>query len=77
MAVHIDYKNKGYTIQFQTRGLSIEEACRVWNCIDPKSILENTEKTGHCLCVRQDNLAFDLERNGKNIIVRCGKEAVE
>ena len=73
MAVYIDYKNKGYTIQFQTRGLTIGEANKIWNSIDIKSILEETDMTGHCLCVRQDNLAFDLERKGLNIIVRCGK----
>lgn len=73
MAVYIDYKNKGYTIQFQTRGLTIGEANKIWNCIDIKRILEETDMTGHCLCVRQDNLAFDLERKGFNIIVRCGK----
>lgn len=74
MAVYIDYKNKGYTIQFQTRGLTIEEANKIWNGIDIKRILDNTDETGHCLCVRQDNLAFDLERKGLNIVVRCGKE---
>lgn len=73
MAVYIDYKNKGYTIQFQTRGLTIGEANKIWNGIDIKEILDNTDETGHCLCVRPDNLAFEVERKGLSIVVRCGK----
>lgn len=74
MYINIDYKNKGYNIQFQTRGVNIEEASKIWNDIDPKNIVMNTKEKDAGLYVRKDNLAFELIRKGKNIIIRCGKE---
>ena len=73
MAAYFDYKNKGYTIQFQTRGLTISEADLLWNNTNITELLSLTEETGHNLVVYKNGLCLNIVKNGKSIIVRCGR----
>ena len=75
MGCIIGYKKTGYTISFQTRGLTDEESSNVWQRLSPKKIKEYTEETGHNLLVWGDGLVAEIRRNSKgNITVWCGKE---
>ena len=73
MSCYFGYKNKGFTIEFQTREVSLEEAVELWNRIDPKKLLDFTEETGHNTVVYHDNLALFIDKTRKHITVRCGK----
>lgn len=71
----IEPQTKGYTISFQTRGLTDEEVSKVWLRLNPKKLKEYTKETGHCLTVWEDGLVAELRcGRGDNISVWCGKE---
>lgn len=75
MPCRIKPMQTGYTISFQTRGLTDEESSNIWQRLSPKKIKEHTEETGHSLCVWRDGLVAWVEkRKGKNIVIHCGKE---
>ena len=75
MPCRIKPMQTGYTISFQTRGLSEEEVSDIWQRLSPKKLKEYTEETGHNLCVWCDGLVAEVRRNDKgNITVWCGKE---
>ena len=73
MAAYFDYKNKGYTIQFQTRGLTISEVDLLWNSINITELLSLIEETGHNLVVYKNGLCLNIKKKKKSIIVRCGR----
>lgn len=65
----------GYTISFQTRGLSEEEVSDIWQRLSPKKLKEYTEMTGHNILVWRDGLVAEVRcGRGDNITVWCGKE---
>lgn len=65
----------GYTITFQTRGLSKEEVTLIWERLNPIDLETLIKDTGHNLCVWGDGLCIWVEQGrGDNIVVKCGKE---
>ena len=65
----------GYTITFQTRGLTDEESSNIWQRLSPIDLRSLIADTGHNLCVWRDGLCIWVEQGrGDNIIVKCGKE---
>lgn len=65
----------GYTITFQTRGLTDEESSNIWQRLSPIDLKSLIADTGHNLCVWGDGLCIWVEQGrGDNIIVKCGKE---
>lgn len=75
MSCVIGYKKAGYTISFQTRGLSIGEVTLIWERLNPLDIKSLVAETGHNLCVWGDGLVAEIRRNNKgDITVWCGKE---
>lgn len=75
MTCLIEPQQKGYTISFQTRGLTDEEASKVWLRLHPLDLKSLTKETGHNFIVWEDGLVAELRCNrGENISVWCGKE---
>ena len=65
----------GYTISFQTRGLSIGEVTLIWERLSPIDLKSLVADTGHNLCVWGDGLCVHIERGrGDIIVIWCGKE---
>lgn len=71
----IEPQKKGYTISFQTRGLTDEEASKVWLRLSPLDLKSLTKDTGCNLVVWGDGLVAEITcGRGDNISVWCGKE---
>lgn len=71
----IEPQRKGYTISFQTRGLTDEEASNIWLRLHPLDLKSLTKDTGHNLLVWGDGLVAEIMcGRGDNISVWCGKE---
>lgn len=68
----------GYTIRFQTRGLSLSEQKKLWQRIDPEEIESLLGDTCHNTIVFGDGLALEIFRGrGRNISIWCGKEQTD
>lgn len=75
MTCLIEPQKKGYTIRFQTRGLTDDEASDVWLRLSPLDLKLLTKDTGHNLIVWGDGLVAEITcGRGDNISVWCGKE---
>lgn len=75
MTCLIEPQKKGYTISFQTRGLTDEESSKVWLRLHPLDLKSLTKATGYNLIVWRDGLVAEIRcGRGDNISVWCGKE---
>lgn len=70
----IKKKSEGFTISFQTRGVSIEQANQIWSHLNPQKIQESTDETGHCFFTDHKNLCFEIEKRKSGYVVWCGSE---
>ena len=74
MAAYIQNSKKGFTISFQTRGVDMETANKIWNYLTPDKIKELTDYTGYNLIVWNENLCAEIHKTDwGNYTIWCGK----
>ena len=75
MTALIEPIKTGYTIHFNTCGLTDEEADMLWKALCPTKIKKYLELTGHNLLVWENaGLCVEVHYcHGDNISIRCGK----
>lgn len=74
MITAFDRRDAGMTIQFQSRGLCVNDAETIWRVLTIKDLLGLAKQSENCTVILNDRLCVNvLYKGGNTITVRCGK----
>lgn len=74
VAAFFDRRDAGMTIQFQLRGLCVNDAETIWRVLTVKYLLELAKQSDNSTVILNDKLCINvLYKGGNTITVRCGK----
>ena len=74
VAACFDRRDAGMTIQFQLRGLCVNDAETIWRVLTIKYLLELAKQSDNSTVILNDKLCINvLYKGGNTITVCCGK----